>query len=164
MSAKVLVLGGGSREHALAWKLAQSPKVSHVYVAPGNAGTATMSPDRVSNVPTLNIKDNAAVIGWCKQNEPTLVVVGPEEPLCNGIADDLRQNGVPVFGPGKAAAQIEASKVFSKEFMERHGIPTARYAYFTDAALAKEFIRTASFKVRFHLYESSLNSNLESNW
>ena len=128
---KVLVVGGGGREHALAWKLAQSPKVQAVYVAPGNGGTALDG--RLENV---NITDIHELRAWAALEKIALTVVGPEQPLAAGIVDVFRAHGLRVFGPTKAAAQLESSKAFSKAFMKRHGIPTADYETFTDAVAA----------------------------
>ena len=128
---KVLVIGGGGREHALAWKLAQSPKVRRVYVAPGNGGTA-LDP-ALRNVP---ITDIAALADFAANEGVVLTVVGPEAPLAAGVVDLFRSRGLRVFGPTRAAAQLESSKAFAKDFMQRHGIPTALYGGFTDAASA----------------------------
>lgn len=132
---KVLVIGGGGREHALAWKLNQSPKVHKVYVAPGNGGTAL--DDRLINVPITDVK---ALREWAQAEKIGLAVVGPEAPLAAGVVDEFRAHGLRVFGPTKAAAQLESSKAFSKAFMKRHGIPTAEYESFTDAALAHAYV------------------------
>ena len=132
---KVLVVGGGGREHALAWKLAQSPKVQAVYVAPGNGGTAMDA--RLQNV---NITDVHELLAWAAAEKIALTVVGPEQPLAAGMVDAFRAQGMRVFGPTKAAAQLESSKAFSKAFMKRHGIPTAEYETFTDAAAAHAHI------------------------
>ena len=132
---KVLVVGGGGREHALAWKLAQSPKVQAVYVAPGNGGTAMDA--RLQNV---DITDVHELLAWAAAEKIALTVVGPEQPLAAGIVDAFRAQGMRVFGPTKAAAQLESSKAFSKAFMKRHGIPTAEYETFTDAAAAHAYI------------------------
>ena len=132
---KVLVIGGGGREHALAWKLAQSPKVQCVYVAPGNGGTATDA--RLENVA---ITDPAALADFAQQEKVALTVVGPEAPLSQGVVDLFRERGLRIFGPTKAAAQLESSKAFSKAFMQRHGIPTARYEAFSDAAAAHAYV------------------------
>lgn len=132
---KVLVVGGGGREHALAWKLAQSPKVQAVYVAPGNGGTA-LDP-RLENI---NITDVQALRAWAATEKIALTVVGPEQPLAAGIVDEFRAHGLRVFGPTKAAAQLESSKAFSKAFMKRHGIPTAEYETFTDATAAHAYV------------------------
>ncbi len=128
---KVLVIGSGGREHALAWKLAQSPKVQRVYVAPGNGGTA-LDP-ALRNVP---ISELGALADFAAAERISLTVVGPEAPLAAGIVDLFRLRGLRIFGPTRAAAQLESSKAFAKEFMQRHGIPTALYASFTDAAAA----------------------------
>ena len=131
----VLVIGGGGREHALAWKLAQSPKVQVIYVAPGNAGTALDS--RLENV---NITDVKELRAWAVAKKIALTVVGPEVPLAAGLVDEFRQHGLRVFGPTQAAAQLESSKAFSKAFMQRHGIPTAEYETFADPAAAHAYI------------------------
>ena len=128
---KVLVIGNGGREHALAWKLVQSPKVQKVFVAPGNGGTA--ADVRLENVA---ITDHAALADFALAEKIALTVVGPEAPLAAGIVDLFRARGLRVFGPTKAAAQLESSKAFAKEFMQRHGIPTAAFASFTDATAA----------------------------
>ncbi|GAB2819287.1 phosphoribosylamine--glycine ligase [Comamonas piscis] len=132
---KVLVIGGGGREHAMAWKLAQSPKVSKVYVAPGNAGTARDK--RLENLP---ITDVVKLREWAQDNGVQLSVVGPEAPLAAGVVDEFRAHGMKIFGPTKAAAQLESSKAFSKDFMARHGIPTAQYATFSDPVQAHAYI------------------------
>ncbi len=132
---KVLVVGGGGREHALAWKLAQSPKVQMVYVAPGNAGTALDV--RLQNV---NITDIGELRAWAIAEKIAVTVVGPEGPLAAGIVDEFRQHGLRVFGPTKAAAQLESSKAFSKAFMQRHGIPTAAFDTFTSATEAHAYV------------------------
>ena len=128
---KVLVIGGGGREHALAWKLAQSPKVQRVYVAPGNGGTALDA--ALGNVP---ITDIAALADFAANERFALTVVGPEVPLAAGVVDLFRARGLRVFGPTRAAAQLESSKSFAKDFMQRHGIPTALYASFTESDAA----------------------------
>ena len=132
---KVLVVGGGGREHALAWKLAQSPKVQAVYVAPGNGGTALDA--RLENI---NITDVSELRAWAATEKIALTVVGPEQPLAAGMVDEFRAHGLRVFGPTKAAAQLESSKAFSKAFMKRHGIPTAAYETFTDAVAAHAYV------------------------
>jgi phosphoribosylamine---glycine ligase len=132
---KVLVIGGGGREHALAWKLAQSPKVQAVYAAPGNGGTAMDK--RLQNI---NITDIVELRAWAATEKIALTVVGPEQPLAAGIVDEFRAHGLRVFGPTKAAAQLESSKAFSKAFMKRHGIPTAEYETFTDAVAAHAYV------------------------
>ena len=132
---KVLVIGGGGREHALAWKLAQSPKLQAVYVAPGNGGTASDS--RLENIPLTDI---VALRKWAQQEKIVLTVVGPEQPLAAGVVDEFRAHGLRIFGPTRAAAQLESSKAFSKAFMKRHGIPTAEYETFTDPAAAHAYV------------------------
>ena len=132
---KVLVIGGGGREHAIAWKLAQSPKVTKVFVAPGNGGTA-LSLD----LNNIAITDVRALREWAQENKIGLTVVGPEAPLAAGVVDEFRAHGMRIFGPTKAAAQLESSKAFSKAFMRRHGIPTADYDTFTDPAQAHAYI------------------------
>ena len=120
---KILVIGGGGREHALAWKLSQSPKATKVFVAPGNAGTA-LAGGKLQNV---DITDVVALREWAQAEGIALTVVGPEAPLAAGVVDEFRNHGLKIFGPTKAAAQLESSKAFSKAFMRRHGIPTADY-------------------------------------
>lgn len=142
MPATVLLIGSGGREHTLAWKLSESTKVSKIFVAPGNAGTQLEN--KCQNV-QLNINDNAEVLSFCKKERIDLVVVGPEDPLANGLADSLRAANIKCFGCSKAAAQIEASKAFSKDFMAKNNIPTARYGNFTNAQKAKDFIASADF-------------------
>jgi len=132
---KVLVIGGGGREHALAWRLKQSTGVTQVYVAPGNAGTA-----RDADLINLPITDKAALRAWAKDNAIGLTVVGPEAPLAAGVVDEFRAHGLPIFGPTQKAAQLESSKAFSKAFMQRHGIPTAEYQTFTDPAQAHAYV------------------------
>ena len=131
----VLVIGGGGREHALAWKLAQSSKVQMVYVAPGNGGTATDM--RLKNVP---ITDVVQLREWAQANKIGLTLVGPEVPLAAGVVDEFRAHGMRIFGPTKAAAQLESSKAFSKAFMRRHGIPTASYDTFSDPLAAHAYV------------------------
>ena len=132
---KVLVVGSGGREHAMAWKLAQSPRVQQVYVAPGNGGTA-----KDKNLVNVPITDLAALRQWAHTNGIGLTLVGPEAPLAAGIVDDFRAHGLRIFGPTQAAAQLESSKAFSKAFMQRHGIPTAAFETFTDAAQAHAYV------------------------
>lgn len=133
---KILVIGGGGREHALAWKLAQSPKATKVFVAPGNGGTA-LAGGKLQNLP---ITDVVKLREWAQAEGVALAVVGPEAPLAAGVVDEFRAHGLKVFGPTKAAAQLESSKAFSKAFMRRHGIPTADYDTFTDPAAAHDFV------------------------
>ncbi|HET8832450.1 MAG TPA: phosphoribosylamine--glycine ligase, partial [Casimicrobiaceae bacterium] len=127
----VLIVGGGGREHALAWKVAQSPRVGRVFVAPGNAGTA-IDPD-LTNVP---IADIATLVAFAKREAIALTIVGPEGPLAAGIVDAFTAAGLRIFGPTQAAARLESSKDFAKAFMTRHRIPTGAYDTFTDAAAA----------------------------
>ena len=132
---KILVIGGGGREHALAWKLAQSERVQRVYVAPGNGGTA--ADRRLVNVA---ITEPEALAQFALAEKIVLTVVGPEGPLSQGVVDVFRSHGLRIFGPTKAAAQLESSKAFSKNFMKRHGIPTAAYETFTDIAAAHAYV------------------------
>ena len=132
---KILVVGSGGREHALAWKLAQSQRIQVVLVAPGNGGTA-LDP-RLKNVP---ITDPIALADFAQQEQVALTVVGPETPLAAGIVDIFRVRGLKIFGPTRAAAQLESSKDFAKAFMQRHQIPTARYQTFSEAAPAHAYI------------------------
>ena len=132
---KVLVIGSGGREHALAWKLSQSEKVSKVYVAPGNGGTALDA--RLENLPITDIRE---LCQWAQQQKIDLTVVGPEAPLAAGVVDLFRAAGLRIFGPTQAAAQLESSKAFSKAFMQRHGIPTAAFETFSDAAAAHAYV------------------------
>jgi len=118
----ILLLGSGGREHALAWKLAQSPQCDRLYAAPGNPGIA-----QHCELVDIDVADHPAVVAFCREQDIGLVVVGPEGPLVDGIADSLRAAGIAVFGPGKAAAQLEGSKAFTKELCDEAGIPTARY-------------------------------------
>ena len=132
---KVLVIGSGGREHALAWKLLQSPKVQTVFVAPGNGGTAIDS--RLHNVP---ITDFGQLADFVQKEKIALTVVGPEAPLAAGVVDTFRERGLRIFGPTKAAAQLESSKAFAKAFMKRHKIPTADYETFSDAKAAHAYV------------------------
>ncbi|NOU24324.1 MAG: phosphoribosylamine--glycine ligase [Methylotenera sp.] len=132
---KVMVIGSGGREHALAWKIAQNKKVSRVYVAPGNAGTA-LNPDML-NVPITSVPD---LLAFAQKEQIHLTIVGPEAPLSQGVVDAFRAAGLRIFGPTKAAAQLESSKDFAKAFMVRHKIPTAAYATFTEAKLAHDYV------------------------
>ena len=141
---KILILGSGGREHALAWKAAQSEKVSHVYVAPGNAGTA-LEPN-ISNV-NIGVEDIAALVTFAKDNEVELTIVGPEVPLVMGVVDTFTEAGLRCFGPSKAAAQLEGSKTFSKDFLARHNIPTAAYDTFTDVSAALHYLKKQSFPI-----------------
>ena len=131
----ILVIGGGGREHALAWKLKQSSRSNTVYVAPGNGGTAR--DDQLVNV---NITDVCELRAWAMKQKIALTVVGPEAPLAAGVVDEFRKHGLRVFGPTQAAAQLESSKAYSKAFMKRHGIPTAEYETFSDPAAAHAYL------------------------
>jgi phosphoribosylamine--glycine ligase len=133
----VLVIGNGGREHALAWKLAQSQKVTNVFVAPGNAGTATES--GVSNV-NIDTLDFAGLSSFAKENNISLTVVGPEAPLVEGVVDHFESEGLAIFGPSKGAAQLEGSKAFTKDFLARHDIPSAFYGVFTEVDKAIAYI------------------------
>ncbi|MCP1660069.1 phosphoribosylamine--glycine ligase [Neisseria perflava] len=132
---KLLVIGSGGREHALAWKLAQSPKVQTVFVAPGNAGTAVES--KLQNVA---LSSHADLIEFCQKENIAFTVVGPEAPLAAGLVDDFRAAGLKIFGPSKFAAQLESSKDFAKAFMAKYGIPTAQYQTFEDAQAAHDYV------------------------
>lgn len=133
---KILVIGSGGREHALAWKLAASPRVQRVFVAPGNGGTA-----RDRRMVNVAASGNDALADFAVAEGIALTVVGPEAPLAAGVVDTFRARGLRVFGPTKAAAQLESSKDFAKTFMKRHGIPTAEYQTFTDAAAARAYVQ-----------------------
>jgi phosphoribosylamine--glycine ligase len=132
---KLLVIGGGGREHALAWRLAQSPRASKVFVAPGNGGTAR--DPRLHNVALTEVR---ALREFAQAEGIGLTVVGPEQPLAAGVVDEFRAHGLRIFGPTRAAAQLESSKAFSKAFMKRHGIPTAAYETFSDPAAAHAYV------------------------
>lgn len=135
---KVLVIGSGGREHALAWKLAQSARISEVLVAPGNAGTATEPKCRNVDVPASDID---ALLALVEREGVSVTVVGPEGPLVNGVVDRFRAAGHRIFGPTKDAAQLEGSKAYAKNFLARHGIPTAHYAVFTEAEAALDYVQ-----------------------
>ena len=134
---RVLVIGNGGREHALAWKLAQAERVSQVFVAPGNGGTAR--DERLQTVP-IGVTDVQALADFAVAQKITLTVVGPEAALAAGVVDEFRARGLRIFGPTKAAAQLESSKAFAKDFMKRHGIPTAAYETFSDVAAAHAYV------------------------
>ena len=139
MAKKVLVIGGGGREHALAWKIAQSPRVERVYVAPGNAGTAREAKMENIGIEAGNV---GALLAWAFTVKPGLTVVGPDDPLAQGIVDVFAENGFRIFGPTKAAAKLEWSKSFTKDFLKKYSIPTAHYAVFDDPKQAAEYIRS----------------------
>ncbi len=132
---KVLVIGSGGREHALAWKLAQSKRVTQVYVAPGNAGTAAEP-----GVENLNITDIVALVNFARDRDIALTVVGPEAALTAGVVNAFRATDLKIFGPTREAAQLESSKDYAKQFMQRHGLPTAAYGTFTDAQAAHRYV------------------------
>jgi len=135
---KILVIGSGGREHALAWKAAQSPEVERVFVAPGNAGTAREA--KLENV-AIGVEDIEALIGFARDNAIDLTIVGPEAPLVIGVVDAFEAAGLRCFGPGKGAAQLEGSKAFTKDFLARHNIPTADYANFTEVDEALAYLK-----------------------
>lgn len=132
---KILVIGSGGREHALAWKLAQSPRIQKVLVAPGNAGTA-----REPDLENVNITAIADLIAYARREQIGMTVVGPEAPLAAGVVDAFREAGLAIFGPTRAAAQLESSKDFAKQFLVRHNIPTAKYQTFSDAQQAHAYV------------------------
>ena len=136
---KILVVGSGGREHAIAWRLAQDEERHEIFCAPGNAGTAA-----VATSIAVGAEDVAGVAKWARENGPDLVVVGPEAPLVKGLADELLSIGVPVFGPVAAGARMEGSKRFAKEVMDAAGVPTGRAETFTDAASAKAALARAT--------------------
>lgn len=135
----ILLIGSGGREHALAWKITQSPRCTHLFIAPGNAGTANLGTN-------ISYKNTTELWELITKNAIKMVVVGPEQPLTEGVADFLREKNIPVIGPGKAGAELEGSKAFSKSFMQKYGIPTAKYATFqaSQFAEAKAFIESLS--------------------
>ena len=139
----ILLVGSGGREHALAWKLAQSPRLEQLWVTPGNAGTARVGA-RVANV-ALAVEDVAGLVAFAREHGVTLAVIGPEAPLAAGLGDALRGAGIAVFGPDQAAAEIESSKAFSKDFMARHGIPTARYGVFREHEAALRHLLSINY-------------------
>ena len=141
---KVLIVGGGGREHALAWKIAQSNKVTKVFVAPGNAGTANET--KSENV-AIDAEDIAALKTFAQQEQIDLTIVGPEAPLVAGIVDAFQKDSLAIFGPSAATAQLEGSKAFAKQFMHQHGIPTGDYAVFTDYQEAENYISSQSFPI-----------------
>ncbi len=134
----ILIIGKGGREHALAWKLRQSPKINDIFVAPGNAGTSQIA----NNIPLSKTDD---IVNWVKENNPSLVIVGPDNYLADGIVDRIKDLNVHVFGPTKNASEIEWSKSFAKYFMKKENIPTARYKIFDDFYKAKKYIQNESF-------------------
>ena len=139
---KLLVVGGGGREHALVWKLKQSPKVEEIYAAPGNGGIA-----QVATCVDIKATDISGLVQFAKEKQIDLTVVGPDDPLMMGIVDAFEDAGLKVFGPNKAAAIIEGSKVFSKNLMEKYDIPTAKYRVFDNSYEAKEYVETCEVPV-----------------
>jgi len=140
MKKRVLVTGSGGREHALAWKLAQSPEIEKLYAAPGNSGTAPLG----GNV-AIAAEDVEKLVEFAKTNRIDFTIVGPDDALAAGVVDAFQKAGLKIFGPPAAAARLESSKAFAKEFMQRHGIPTADYREFTDCAEALKFCRSAKY-------------------
>jgi phosphoribosylamine--glycine ligase len=136
----VLLIGSGGREHAIAWKVAQSPLLGNFFALPGNPGIAAHA-----ECLDLPVDDHAGIVRKCREKAIDLAIVGPEAPLAAGLADDLRAAGIRVFGPGRAAARIEASKVFAKHFMARHGIPTPQYAVFAKFSEAARYVERCEF-------------------
>lgn len=132
---KVLVIGGGGREHTLVWKIKQNPQVKKIYCAPGNAGIA-----REAECVDIDVADTKKLINFASKNKIDMTIAGPEKPLVNGIVDDFEENGLPIFGPSKRAAELEGSKAFCKDFMHKYGIPTARYRVFEKFDKAKSFL------------------------
>jgi len=133
-NVNILVIGSGGREHALFWKLSESPQTERIYAIPGNPGMGEMT--------DIAVTDNAAILQFAKEKDIDLVVVGPEVPLMNGLVDDLEAAGIPAFGPRANAAEIEGSKSFAKDLMKKYGIPTARYEVFAEAEAARAYIRS----------------------
>jgi phosphoribosylamine--glycine ligase len=146
---RVLLVGNGGREHAIAWKLLQSPSIAHIYVCPGNGGTATLS-SKVTNISSVKETDFAGLVNFAKEKDINLLIPGPEAPLVAGIVDYFAEHGpkgIRAFGPSKAAATMEGSKTFSKDFMKRHNIPTAAYENFNKYEDAKQYLDTISHNV-----------------
>lgn len=139
----VLVIGSGGREHAIIWKVSQSPKLTKLYALPGNPGTAELA----ENVSGISMDDHAAVASFCKDKQIDLVIVGPEAPLAAGLVDSLSAQRIRCFGPSQAAAQIEASKSFAKDFMARHNIPTAKYATFSNYDEAVKYLESLDYPI-----------------
>ncbi|KAL8673450.1 MAG: hypothetical protein Q9168_002117 [Polycauliona sp. 1 TL-2023] len=137
-SLRILLIGSGGREHALAWKLSQSNRVDRIYLAPGNGGTHGIP--KVENIAQLGPKDFSALLEFATKSKVNLVVAGPEQPLVEGIEDTFRKAGIRFFGPSKLAAQLEGSKTFAKDFMSRHNIPTARYRNFSNHEEARDYL------------------------
>lgn len=146
----ILLIGSGGREQAIAWKLLQSPRLANLFIAPGNAGTVQLArqfPNKVINNIAVNETDNSAIVMLAQQQHIDIVIIGPEAPLANGLADALQAAGIAVFGPSQAAAQIESSKAFAKAFMQRHHIPTARYQAFDQLAPALDYLANVDYPI-----------------
>ena len=139
---KVLLVGSGGREHALAWKMAKSNKVSKIFVAPGNGGTAIEN-----KCENINITDIDELVVFAKNNDIALTVVGPEDPLTKGITDKFKEAGLKCFGPDKNGAQLEGSKSFSKDFMKKYGVKTAEYGTFIDCNEAKAYLESCEYPI-----------------
>lgn len=144
MKNKVLVIGSGGREHALAWRLSLSTTVAHVFVAPGNPGT--QNEENVTNI-DISADNYNELIAFCKSKEIDLVVVGPEQPLCDGLVDQMKEAGIKCFGPSALAAQLEGSKTYSKEFLKKYKIPTADYDSFTEVSKAVDYLNSQSYPI-----------------
>jgi phosphoribosylamine--glycine ligase/phosphoribosylformylglycinamidine cyclo-ligase len=141
MNLRILLIGNGGREHALAWKLSQSPLVEKIFVAPGNGGTGSV--DKVENINIGSSRtDFSKLVEFAVQNKCNLVIPGSEQPLVEGIEIYFRKVGIPVFGPTESAARMEGSKTFSKDFMARHKIPTAQFGNFTKFEEAKKYVES----------------------
>jgi phosphoribosylamine--glycine ligase len=140
VTKRILITGSGGREHALAWKLSQSPGVEKIFIAPGNAGTS-----RIGENVSIAAEDVPSLLAFAKTNSIEFTVVGPDDALAAGVVDAFEDAGLKIFGPRQAAARLESSKAFAKEFMIRHGIPTADYREFTDSAAAREYCRSAKY-------------------
>lgn len=136
---KIMIIGGGGREHALSWKITKDDQHTDIFIAPGNAGTLKLG----TNLP-LQAEDTAGIIAWARKEKPDLTIVGPEAPLCLGLADLMQANGFRVFGPGKEAARLEGSKNFAKEILEAANVPTARAKSFTEESKALSYIKSQS--------------------
>lgn len=139
----VLVIGSGGREHAIVWKISQSPKLTKLYALPGNPGTAELA----ENISGISVDNHAAIASFCEEKQIDLVIVGPEAPLAAGLVDSLSAQGIRCFGPSQAAAQIEASKSFAKDFMARHHIPTAKYATFSNYDEAIRYLEAVDYPI-----------------
>ena len=139
----VLVIGSGGREHAIVWKVRQSPKLNKLYVIPGNPGTIELA----ENINGISVDDHTEIVTFCKEKRIDLMIVGPEAPLASGLADSLAAAGIHCFGPKQVAAQIESSKVFAKDFMARHHIPTARYATFSNFDEAMSYLQSVEYPI-----------------